>query len=605
MTRSRFLLPLAVALLGLAAPRAAQNRSQPPQPIFVRGVALDREGTTKGSLYLRDGAIVAVLDASAPAPGGTRVIEGDGLICLPAFLDAWSRQGLAATPPVKDQDLPPNEQADVAIDMRLANRKGIHPSFRAARALALTKEQTEGWQKSGFGAALIAPGGELLAGTSALVVLREAAMRDLVLRDEVFAHAAFDASGPGYPSTLMGYFAQLRQFFLDSQRQLALTRRQVEGRPGPRPPFDAELEAGAELVRGERRLLCEAEGMEDFGRWVRLAREFGLELGFVGGREAWRATEELAGANRPLVLTLDWGKEVEDPRPKEDGDSKKDPAPEEGAAATEAPSAEAPESAEPSAVVPAEPVWNYTEPDEVRLEKRLLWEQKRDGALRLHEQQIAFVFGSAARKPSELLEGVRTLVKQGLPAEVALRALTQGAAEWLGVERRLGSVAAGKDATFALWRADPLLDEKASVAWMFVDGYAREFREEKKKEKKEGAKPGDGLDASGTWKLTFEEQGEGAKEGTLTLTMDEAGVIEGTISLENPMGGAPLEAPVEGALDGDQIELDFTLEFGEFRLETALEATLEGDALEGETEFKMPGMDEPMSQSFTGQRQPK
>lgn len=599
MIRLRSLVSLAALLSGLAGPLSAQNRPLAPQPYFVRGVALDRAGSAKGSLYLKDGAIVAVLDADAPAPAGTRVIEGDGLICLPAFLDAWSRQGLSVTPPVKDQDVPPNEQADVPIDMRLANRKGIQPAFRAVRALALTKELTEGWQKSGFGAALLAPGGELLSGTSALVTLREAAMRELVLREDVFAHAAFTASGPGYPSTLMGYFAQLRQFFLDSQRQLELARRHADGRPGPRPPFDAELAAGAELVRGERRLLCEAEGMEDFGRWVRLGREFGLELGFVGGREAWRAGVELDGTGRALVLTLDWGKEVEDPRPKEE----KKAAAEAAGAEAEAAAAEAP--AAPEAAQPEEPVWKYLEPDEVRLERRRLWEEKRDNALRLHERGVPFAFGTGARKPSELLDGVRTLVKQGLPAEVALHALTQGAAELLGVERRLGSIAAGKDATFVLWRADPLLDEKASVAWTFVDGHAREFPEEKKKEKKEGAKPGEGLEVSGTWALTFEVQGEGVKEATLTLKLGEAGAVDGTISLENPMGGARLEAPVEGTLDGDELELEFTLEFGEFRLETALEATLEGDTLEGETEFTMPGMEESMSQAFTGRRQPE
>ena len=592
---------VALAGLGLLPSHAAAQAALRPQPTFVRGVALDRSGETKGSLYLRDGSIVAVLDADAPPPAGTRVVEGEGLFCLPAFLDAYSRQGVTVTPPVKDQDLPPNEQADVGIDMRLANRKGIQPAFLAARALALTKEQSEAWRKSGFGAVLVAPGGELLAGSSVLAVTREAAMRDVVVREEVFAHAAFNASGGGYPGTLRGYFAQLRQFFLDSQRQLELTRRSAEGRPGPRPPFDAELAAGARLVRGEQRLLCEAEGMEDFARWFRLAREFELEPGFVGGREAWRAQESLKSAGAPLVLTLDWGKEVDDPRPKEEKKASEAASEEKvEAAPAEAPAEEAAEE-----VVATEPVWEFTEPYAVRLEKRRLWEEKRDNAVRLHEAGVPFAFGSANQKPGELLASVRTLVKNGLPAEAALHALTQGAAELLGVERRLGAVAAGKDATFALWRADPLIDEKAAVAWMFVDGFASEFKEEKKKEKGEGGKPAEGLDATGSWKLAFEVQGEGVKEAELTLEMDEQGAVEGTIAVESPMGGGRIEADVSGTLDGDELELAFTLAFGEFKIDTTLTATLEGDTLEGETEFFMPGADEPMSQSFTGKREPK
>ena len=49
--------------------------------------------------------------------------------------------------------------------------------LRAVEALAITKEQGEAWRKSGFGAALIAPGGELLSGASALATTRDAAMR--------------------------------------------------------------------------------------------------------------------------------------------------------------------------------------------------------------------------------------------------------------------------------------------------------------------------------------------------------------------------------------------------------------------------------------------
>ena len=135
MVRLRLFVALAGLCAGLGSHLASQAGTR-PQPTFIRGVALDRSAQTKGSLYLSEGSITAVLDAEAPAPPGTRVIEGAGLICLPAFLDAFSRQAVTATPPVVDQDVRPNEQADVAIDMRQANRKGIQPALLAARALA-------------------------------------------------------------------------------------------------------------------------------------------------------------------------------------------------------------------------------------------------------------------------------------------------------------------------------------------------------------------------------------------------------------------------------------------------------------------------------------
>ena len=604
-------LAWATVLGALAAPASAQAAPR-PQPYCIRGVALDRAGEHKATLIVRDGAIAAVLDEAAPAPPGTRVIEGAGLICLPAFLDAFSRHGCTVPQPVKDQDVPPNVLADVGIDMRLANRKGIQPGFRAVEALAITKEQGEAWRKQGFGAALVAPGGELLSGSSVLATTREAAMRDRVVREEVFGHASFAASGQGYPNTLMGYFAQLRQFLIDSQRQIELQQRYEHGRPGLRPPFDAQLASGAALVSGRRSLLCEANDSNDIERWLRLADEFDLHVAFAGGREAWKVKEILAERGATVVLTLDWGKEAKDPRSKED--KKKETEKEEEEEAKEAaPPEESKAAADEADADDAkteeagdEPAWEYEEPLAVRLERRKKWEQGRDCALRLHEGGVHFVFGSAGDKPSELLERVRKLVEVGLPPEIALSALTRAAAEFLGVEDRLGRVAAGYDATFTLWRADPLLDEEATPAWIFVDGFATEFEPEKtkkKKKEKKGEGPAEGVDPTGTWHLEFE--GEGVDEATLTLEMEEGGRVTGKLEFDNPMGGARIEVELEGQVTADQLEFECTIVLGELTIENTVTATIEGDTLDGESRAKMPGSSETNKQTFSGKRTPE
>lgn len=584
-------------VLGAAVPLASQAGPR-PQPYCIRGVFLDRAGTLKGTLVLRDGAIEAVLDEAAPSPPGVRVIEGAGLICLPAFLDAFTRHGCAVPQPVKDQDLPPNESSDVGIDMRLANRKGIQPAFRVASALAITKDQAEAWRRHGFGAALVAPGGELLSGTSTLSTTREAAMRDLVLRDQVFAHAAFTASGPGYPSTLMGYFAQLRQFLLDSQHQGELEERYAQGRPGLRPPFDAQLAAGADLVTGRRALVCEANDADDIERWLRLADEFDLEADIVGGLEAWKVEDDLSRRGTTVVLTLDWGKEVKDPRIAEK--SGKEPT----AVVTAEESQD--ENQTPPVVEAKEANWEYEEPVAVRLERRKLWEQGRDCAQRLCAAGVRFTFGTASGKPAELLGHVRTLVEAGLPAEAALAALTRDAAEFLGVGQRLGTIAAGHDATLVLWRADPLTDDDASPAWVFVDGFPSEFEPPKKKSgAKSGAGPAEGVDPTGTWELEFEGDDQGVREATLTLEMEAGGSVSGTFEFADPMGSGRVEAEVEGAVSGDQLELECTVEMQEFRIESTLTATIAGEELEGESAFQPPGSDAMVRRTFRAVRRPE
>ncbi len=62
-------------------------------------------------------------------------------------------------------------------------------------------------------------------------------------------------------------------------------------------------------------------------------------------------------------------------------------------------------------------------------------------------------------------------VRAGLPAEEALKAVTLYAAEHLGIQDRVGSLAKGKDADIAVWDGEPL-DARSKVVTTFVDGEA-------------------------------------------------------------------------------------------------------------------------------------
>jgi hypothetical protein len=303
-------------------------------------------------------------------------------------------------------------------------------------------------------------------------------------------------------------------------------------------------------------------------------------------------------------LTLDWGKEVDDPRVEEGDDAEEGDEKEKESEETEPDEEEDPAAApdEDAAHSPVEADWEYEEPFAVRLDRRTRWEQGRDCALRLHDASVPFVFGSAEAKPAEVLERVRTLVKTGLPAEAALAALTSEAARFLGVEQRLGEIAVGKDATFTLWRSDPLTDERASPAWIFVDGFPSEFErdEEEKKDEKDGAPAV--ADPTGEWELDFE--GEGIDEASLVLEMEEGGALTGTIELDDPAGAGRIEAKLEGRVMSRELEVEFTIDLGEIELRTTLVASIEKDALKGESHARVPGRDEPAKQSFRGKRIP-
>lgn len=601
-----FRLALSAASFVLGASASAQN-SRAPEPVVLHDVRLSSQAEAPSvSLVLLNGRVAEILTLDSELPAGVRVVEGGGSLALPAFVDAYTTRGLEPVETAADRDRDSSVEANVHIEMRAANRKGVRPTFRAVESFSMEDSELSAYREQGFGSLHACPGGELLAGTSAVLTLREAALRDRVVAPEVFATATFRASGRGYPSTLMGYHAQLRQLFLDADWHRTNLERYAAGKSDRRPPFDPELEAVLPLLRGEQRLLCEANSIEDIRRWMKLGAEFGLELAVSGGAEAWRAAPELAAAGIPVLLELDWGEEAEDPDAEKQGEKKEEAkapadAPDEsaGVAPEEMPEAEAaPNTVQEEATGEAKKEGNpleYREPLAVRRERRRRWEERRDCALRLHEAGVRFSFGSADSSPKELLSSVRKLVEAGLPEKAALAALTTTPAELLGVERHLGRIEAGFDADLVLWTAPPFT-KKARVKLSIVDGALYEFDVE---EPAAGA-PAEGVDLTGSWEVAYESQ-EGAP-ATLLLEMTEAGEVSGSLVF-TPPGGNPVESELSGTVTGAAFKLTVQLDLSGFSAKMQLEGTIDGDAISGDATWKYSGGEE--TDSFQGTRKPQ
>ena len=615
-------------ILLLSSATQAQSHAL-AQPIAIKDVRLEAKADAPHmSLVLRDGRIESVLAADAALPSGARVIDGKGQLAVPAFIDAFTQAGCAPPPTKVDRDVPLSTSSDVQVDMREANRKGIRPAFKAADVFDLSGDKSKSYRESGFGWLVSAPGGELLAGASVLATSRDAAARDQIVLPLAFNHGEFRASGPGYPGTSMGFMAQLRQFFMDAQRQRELELRFDQHRPGPRPPFDADLSAVRALLLHERRLVCAADSDLEIERWLKLADEQGFDVGFAGGRGAHKLATLLAARKIPLVLTLDWGEEPKDPHEKEKEEAKKKAEEQkklgaEKAVETVPPPATAPPAqdkpiekpADAPAAKPADDkqvaedkaksdkdeakFWEYEEPLNVREEKRRLWEEGRDCALKLQTANASFAFGSGSSSPSELLKKIRTLVENGLPREVAMTALCVTPAQWLGLGERVGAISAGKDATFALWTDDPF-GKDAQVSWMFVDGFAHEF-EIKKKDANTG-KPKEGLSAAGTWEVTTEGR-QGKRTSKLVLEMAADGTVSGKWTMKNPRDDSEATADVTGHLGDTLLTVDGKLKFGEREISISLKGELKGDAWSGDATTKRGAGDD--VSPFTASRNPK
>lgn len=546
--RARFLRSVAVTLATALAAHAQTHRTA--APLAIRGARLSPTSEPV-TIVVRDGRVHAFLGAGAAEPPDAQVIEAAGLFALPPFVDAYATTGCPQRVPDADRDLPTDTGANVDIDMRDANRKGVQPAYRAAAVAQLAPPQRLGWRKHGFGHALVAPRGQVLCGTSVLLSLREAATRDSIVAPSVFQHAGFEAAGPGYPSTAMGYVAQLRQFFLDARRHGELRARYEDGRPGARPAWDEDLDAFQPVLAGAQRIAARADRANEIDRWLDLSEELGFRLVLVGGREAFRHAARLAARRVPVVLTLDWGEEVEAPKAADAG----------GARA------------------------RYDEPLDVRQEKRRKWEELRGCALVLQQAGVELAFGSGDAAPAELFTRVRKLVELGLPIDVARRALGLDAARLLGAERRIGAIEVGKDADIALWTADPLdpSSKGARLRWLVLDGWSEEFP---LSDGLEGP-PAPGVDFAGNWtcELVADSSGPKLGEGSLEMALD--GALTGTLLLRDAPGAATKGGEVKGKVGGKQARITGRLGTAPTDPEWTMTLKLKDGVWSGEFEVKL------------------
>ena len=83
---------------------------------------------------------------------------------------------------------------------------------------------------------------------------------------------------------------------------------------------------------------------------------------------------------------------------------------------------------------------------------------------------VTFAFASAGlREQRDFVRNVTRAVKEGLPPDVAVRAVTIDAAKIAGAGDRLGSLEKGKIANVIVTDGD-LFEEKTRVRHVFVDG---------------------------------------------------------------------------------------------------------------------------------------
>jgi imidazolonepropionase-like amidohydrolase len=421
----------------LVTPASGQHPPVAPATWAITGARIEPvsgPAIAKGTVVIREGLIVSV-GANVPVPGDARVIEGAGLTVYPGFIDGYGTLGMPAPTPATGGGPAAQAAARRPAAPNSSYAAGLQPEVNAVAELEPTATAFTAARGAGFTAALTAPGTGVFRGRSTLILLGDGRPAQLVVREDVAQHIGFSrgggfGGGGGYPGSLMGVFAQLRQQLLDAQtwrdNQAAYAR---NPRGMTRPAHDPSLEALQPVIAGQQPVIMLANTEREITRALDLAREFGLMPIIAGGREAWKVTDRLRAANAAVLLDIDFPRRT---------------APSGGR----------------SAVTADDP------PEAMRVLRQRVEAPKGPGLLAGAGVRFAMVSNGEF---TEFAANLRRAVAAGLARDRALRAITLEPATLLGVADRLGSIETGKIANLTIVSGD-LFADGGRVTQVFIDG---------------------------------------------------------------------------------------------------------------------------------------
>jgi hypothetical protein len=470
--------------------------------------------------------VVESVRESWPVPRDARRIERDDgvLYVYPGFVDGEGFAEVSVPAPDRDGVRPWNPTREV---------QGFTPRRVAADHLEADGSDLAAYRRRGAVASLIFPGGGPMPGQVSFILHRPDARtaRELVLSPSIGIAMSFQGARGAYPGTLFGVQALIRQGFLDAEHYTGRMEAYGSDAGGLEVDvWDEDLRILERARNGETQVFFRVHGAEDVRRVLALADEIGFRPVIVGGHEAGALAGELAARRVPVLLSLDF------PQPDEwtpggNGDE---------------------EELKPAAF----------------REKRRL-EAIFGTAAALHEAGVPFAFTSGGSEDTDLLAGVRRTVEYGLPEAAAVRALTLGPAELLGMPR-LARVE--EDVAANLVVADgPITEEGTRIIWTFVNGRAERGRDPRSDGPPDTGEPP--AEVGGTWRVEVETEG---MEISSTMTIEQDGTsFTGTMEIPE-MGTARI---VNGVIRGSSIT--FGIEMVGLGETLSASGTVEGGRMRG------------------------
>ena len=268
-----------------------------------------------GTIVIRNGAIDAVGE-DVQAPPDAVVIEGAGLSVYPGLIDMGNTAGLDTAGPPPPQNFRTTEEAE-----RFRRQAILRADLEAAEYVRPDAPELSRLAAGGITSVLATPAGGIIKGRSALVNVAAppdepqiGALADprrglQIVRTPVALHVDFGGrgAGGGYPASLMGSIAFVRQSFLDAQHhQLATQHYERSKGAVTRPIHDPSLAGMQPALAGRLPVAFEAGEAREILRALAMAKQFKLDPVITGARQADQVVTDLKDSNARVIYNMNF-----------------------------------------------------------------------------------------------------------------------------------------------------------------------------------------------------------------------------------------------------------------------------------------------------------
>ena len=407
--KTRFVLILLGALFSFDlhaqfGPENGVKASKPNYVLLQHATIMVKPGQTLADcdLLLHEGKIVQV--GKNLKQDGAVALDYTGKVLVPSFIDLYSSVGLD---PITFKNNGWRPQLESNKEGAYYWNEAVHPELAAASAFKLVENSTDQLQQAGFGFALTHHMDGVVRGSAAFVALGQEEVHQQIISAQAAQVYSFSkgASNQTYPSSQMGAIALLRQALYDldyySKNKANLS-------------YSVSLSEWATLA--QLPTFFKTADKWEILRAQKIAKEFKANFLYIGSGNEYAITSDLKAQNTKLVVPLTFPEayEVNDP---------------------------------------------YLA-REIPLSELKHWELAPSNAMLLKQAGLDIAFTTFGLKNADQFwTALRKTIARGLSAGDAMAALTTVPANWIGLGARVGTLEAGKYASFSVFSADPFAFE--------------------------------------------------------------------------------------------------------------------------------------------------